>query len=83
MNHPDRTQPPQVTSDSEPDADPEVHKADTQATPHHHRDEIRDRGALDALGRAITAPVMDSARGEDPFLPAPGADDLPPPRAKG
>lgn len=49
------------------------------ATPQrHHRHEIRDRSALDALGRAIASPVIDSARAEDPFLPEPGAHDQPP-----
>lgn len=41
----------------------------------HHHDEIRDRGVLDAIGRAIASPVMDSARGTDPYLPEASADD--------
>lgn len=45
----------------------------------HHHDEIRDRGVLDAIGRAIASPVMDSARSADPYLPDASAHDVPPP----
>lgn len=50
--------------------------------PRHTRDEVVDRGVLDAFGRAIVAPLIPEA-GEPPADPHAGRNAHPPPTDPG
>ena len=71
---PDRASAPAASPATSPLPSP----AEAPATPPAH-----DRGALDALGRAVTSPMLDTAAETDPWLPQPGEEDEgePPPSA--